>query len=140
MRAAAGLAESDQSAASWHSHALGFPGPATNNIAANGGRVSILYCLWCTPTDYRHTDKYLGLVMVLIALAALGRFTCIKKKVSRSDGRMDRQTDGWTDGRYQVHYLPRFAVDSHFDDNDGSPYMPPCIYHLPRKWYQCISR
>ncbi len=21
--------------------------------------------------------------------------------------------DGWTDGRYQVHYLPRFAVDKH---------------------------
>ncbi len=22
-----------------------------------------------------------------------------------------KQTDGQTDGRYQVHYLPRFAVD-----------------------------
>ncbi len=26
-------------------------------------------------------------------------------------GRMDEQTNGRTDGCYQVHYLPRFAVD-----------------------------
>ncbi len=25
----------------------------------------------------------------------------------------DRRTDGQTDGRYQVHYLPRFAVDKY---------------------------
>ena len=37
-----------------------------------------------TPTDYRHTDKHLGLVMTLIALSS------------------DKRTDGRTDG----HYLP----------------------------------
>ncbi len=25
----------------------------------------------------------------------------------------DKRTDGQTDGRYQVHYLPRFAVDNY---------------------------
>ncbi len=40
-----------------------------------------------TPTDYRHTDKQPW---------------------------EHRQTDGRTDGRYQVHYLPRFAVDNKF--------------------------
>ncbi len=30
----------------------------------------------------------------------------------------DRRTDGQTDGRYQVHYLPRFAVD-----NEGNKIM-----------------
>ncbi len=31
-------------------------------------------------------------------------------------GRTDGQTDRRTDGRYQVHYLPRFAVDKYVDD------------------------
>ncbi len=32
----------------------------------------------------------------------------------RSNGSARRVvTDGQTDGRYQVHYLPRFAVDKH---------------------------
>ncbi len=30
----------------------------------------------------------------------------------RTDGQTDGQTDGRTDGCYQVHYLPRFAVDN----------------------------
>ncbi len=51
-----------------------------------------------TPTDYRHTDKHLRLVMAPIAL------NCTRQS-------RDRRTDGQTDGRYQVHYLPRFAVD-----------------------------
>ena len=56
-----------------------------------------------TPTDYRHTDKHLRLVMAPIALnfSFHDRWT---------DGRTDRQTDG----RYQVHYLRTtrcFAVD-----------------------------
>ncbi len=55
-----------------------------------------------TPTDYRHTDKHLGLVMAPIAL------NCTRQS---RDGRTDGRTDRWTDGRYQVHYLPRFAVD-----------------------------
>ena len=44
------------------------------------------------PTDYRHTDKHLRLGMPLIALYC-------------------ESVHGQTDGRYQVHYLPRFAVD-----------------------------
>ncbi len=28
-------------------------------------------------------------------------------------GNSDTHTDGRTDGRYQVHYLPRFAVDKY---------------------------
>ena len=28
------------------------------------------------------------------------------------NGQTDRQTNGRMDGRYQVHYLPRFAVDN----------------------------
>ncbi len=49
-----------------------------------------------TLTDYRHTDNYLRLVMVVVAL-------CCHE-------RTDRQRDGWTggetDGCYQAHYLP----------------------------------
>ncbi len=26
-------------------------------------------------------------------------------------GQTDRHTNGWTDGRYQLRYLPRFAVN-----------------------------
>ena len=43
------------------------------------------------PTDHRHTDKHLRLVMTLIALM---------------DRRTYGWTDEWTDGCYQVHYLP----------------------------------
>ncbi len=56
------------------------------------------------PTDYRHTDNHLRLVMVLIALY------WSNGSAVREDA--DGQTDGRTDGRYQVHYLPRFAVDN----------------------------
>ena len=31
---------------------------------------------------------------------------------------MDRQTDGQADGRSQVHYLPRFAVDYQFSSSN----------------------
>ncbi len=34
-------------------------------------------------------------------------------------GQTDKQTDRRTDGRYQVHYLPRFAVDN--EDPKGWP-------------------
>ncbi len=41
-----------------------------------------------------------------------------KNQGHRSNGsavraQTDRQTNGRTDGRYQVHYLPRFAVDNY---------------------------
>ncbi len=35
------------------------------------------------------------------------------KQESITNGRTDVQTDRRTDGRYQVHYLPRFAVDKY---------------------------
>ncbi len=44
-----------------------------------------------TLPDYRHTSKHLRLVLALIA---------VNVRVS---------TDGWTDRRYQVHHLPRYA-------------------------------
>ena len=53
-----------------------------------------------TPTDYRHTDKHLRLVMTLIALC------CTRQSRAPSRESTDKQTDGQTDGRYQVHYLP----------------------------------
>ena len=51
-----------------------------------------------TPTGYSHTDKHLRLVMTPIAL------NCTRQSRVSADGR--------TDGRYQIHYLPRFAVDN----------------------------
>ena len=45
-----------------------------------------------TPSDYRHTDKHLRLIMTLIQTGKLGQ--------------TDRQRHKRTDGRYQVHYLP----------------------------------
>ncbi len=47
-----------------------------------------------TPTDYRHTDNHLRLVMVVVALC------CTRQS------RVRVVTDGRTDGRNQVHYLP----------------------------------
>ncbi len=47
--------------------------------------------------DYRYTDKHLRLVMALIALNCTGQ----------SPESVRRRTDGRTDRRYQVHYLPR---------------------------------
>ncbi len=47
------------------------------------------------PTDYRQTDKTLGPAKV--------------KQFKQESS--DRHTKGRTDGRYQLHYLPRFAVD-----------------------------
>ncbi len=34
------------------------------------------------------------------------------ERYKRMDGRTDGRTDRRTDGCYQVHYLPRFAVDN----------------------------
>ncbi len=34
------------------------------------------------------------------------------ERYKRTDGRIDGQTDRQSDGRYQVHYLPCFAVDN----------------------------
>ena len=47
------------------------------------------------PTDYRHTNKQLRLVMTLVVLY------CTNRRTSKR-----------TDVRYQVHYLPRSAVDN----------------------------
>ena len=47
------------------------------------------------PTDYRHTDKHIRLVMTLTDL-------CCQTSTHK---RTDRQVDRRTDGRYQVHYL-----------------------------------
>ncbi len=49
-----------------------------------------------TLTDNRHTDEHPRLVMTLLCW---------------SETQTHGWTDGRTDGRYQVHYLPRFAVD-----------------------------
>ncbi len=35
-------------------------------------------------------------------------------------GERFKRTDGQTDGRYQVHYLPRFAVDNQGDNVDNT--------------------
>ncbi len=52
-----------------------------------------------TPSDYRYTDKHLRRVNISAVRV-------------HTNGQTDRQTDGRrADGRYQVHYLPRFAVD-----------------------------
>ena len=48
------------------------------------------------PTDCRHTDNDLGLVIVVVALC------CTRQSRALTDGR----TDGQTDGRYQFYYLP----------------------------------
>ncbi len=47
-----------------------------------------------TPTDYRHTDKHLKLVV---------------KVVGQTVQPWERKQ---TDRRYHVHYLPRFVVDN----------------------------
>ncbi len=57
-------------------------------------------------TDYRHTDKHLRLVMVLIALY------CTRQSQTPNGSAVRGGTAGRTDGHYQVHYLPRFAVDN----------------------------
>ncbi len=59
-----------------------------------------------TPTDHRHTDKHFRLVMT---------FLCSKVAVFNRRAHTDKRTDRRTDGRYQVHYLPRFAVDKNVD-------------------------
>ncbi len=33
----------------------------------------------------------------------------------------DKLTNGRTDGRYQVHYLPRFAVDNYTSASSNDP-------------------
>ncbi len=53
----------------------------------------------------RHTDKHLGLIMTPLCSLMTDRQT---------DGRTDGRTDRRTDGRYQVHYLPGFAVDKYY--------------------------
>ncbi len=61
------------------------------------------------PTDYRHTDKHLRLVMTPIAICCTRQSRAPNKvkwfswKTRKST---DKQMDRWTDGRYQVHYLP----------------------------------
>ncbi len=54
------------------------------------------------PTNYRHTDNHLRLVIMC------PEYT---------------QTDGRTDGRYQVHYLPRFAVDKELSYSDSEAHL-----------------
>ncbi len=46
-----------------------------------------------------------------LLFAALGKAEVKRYSPESADWRTDRRTNGGTDGRYQVHYLPRFAVD-----------------------------
>ena len=53
-----------------------------------------------TATDYRHTHKDLGLVTVKV-------YEFVSCVFYAELGQMD----GWTDGRYQMYYLPCFALN-----------------------------
>ncbi len=63
------------------------------------------------------TEKHLGLLVTLICPKLFGY--CYQLIVlfnlsifqSFEGGQADEQTDGRMEGRYQVHYLPRFVVD-----------------------------
>ncbi len=62
------------------------------------------------PTDYRHTDDHLTLVRAPFALW--------RTRQSRAPKQTNTQTYTRMDGRYQVHYLPRFAVDKNGNINN----------------------
>ncbi len=54
------------------------------------------------PTDYRHIDKHLRLVMTPIGVC------CTRQSRAPSIDResANERTDGWTDGRFQFYNLP----------------------------------
>ena len=55
-----------------------------------------------TPTDYRHTDNHLRLVMVLVVAHCCTRQSW---ELWQINTQTNKHMDGQTDGRYQVHYL-----------------------------------
>ncbi len=74
-----------------------------------------------TATDYRHTHKCLGLIIIMVCMDL-----CFKHANTQTANMQ-------TNGRYQMYYLPCFAVDnnmqlSHFIQKIIN------IYVKQRKW------
>ncbi len=80
----------------------------------------IFLLIWKIKADQPHLCNYLHTPTIKVVGQTVQRWEV---------GRADRRTDRQTDGHYQLHYLPRFAVD-----NDTIPALPGFLYKRVLEW------